>query len=314
MAYIRPVGSFSLLFFFKEEKKRRAWETPPTTPFGFFLLFLIHSSAVAQRFFLVCVCLCVCVCLFACEWLMGVGRRPAKQVFKPLITRMLASSCCCCCSFWLRMLKLLMPGPPHTARGYCFSLSLFCARLACGLFLDFYLSVFFWLPIRLILIHFWSVPGYWLIFFLFSLSFQKTKQNTNSAIFPVCVLVLVLFFLPGGVCYSFFNLIFSPPLSVCVAYSSYFLFFILFSSAGWVSLFLSGCVLDLMAIRLWGGGGGWRRFGVYRRLLPETGVFAFRLAITAPLQSCPTSAVSRLKKEQQQHICVCVCVCVACAW
>jgi hypothetical protein len=138
---------------------------------------------------------------------------------------MRASSCCCCCSFWLRMLML---GPPHTARGYCFSLSLlrppglrsFFGFLFVRLFLIAHQIDFDSLLIRSrILTH----------LFLFSLFFYPfKKQNTNSAIFPVCVLVLFLFFCLAASAILFFYLIFSPPLSVCVAYSSYFLFLFYF--------------------------------------------------------------------------------------
>lgn len=73
---------------------------------------------------------------------MGVGRRPAKQVFQTLNNanaRLLL----------LLLLFLLVAdaeiadawAPPHSTRLLLFPL--FCARLACGLFLDFYLSVFF---------------------------------------------------------------------------------------------------------------------------------------------------------------------------
>lgn len=118
---------------------------------------------------------------------MLAGVQPNK-FFKPLITRMRASSCCCCCSFWLRMLKLLMPGPPPPTQHAVIAfpsllrppgLRSFFGFLFVRLFLIAHQIDFDSLLIRSrILTH----------LFLFSLSFKKkTKQNTNSAIFPVCV-------------------------------------------------------------------------------------------------------------------------------
>lgn len=139
---------------------------------------------------------------------------------------MRASSCCCCCSFWLRMLKLLMPGPPHTARGYCFSLS----------FAPAWPAVFFWI---FICPSFFDCPSDWFwftfdpfpdidsSFSFFSLLSKKNKTKHKFRNFPcVCVLVLFLFFFClAASAILFFNLFFSPPLSVCVAYSSYFSIF-----------------------------------------------------------------------------------------
>lgn len=108
-------------------------------------------------------------------------------------------------------------------------------------------------------------------------------------LFPVCLCLAGLEFLFCRVKLLFFFFFF--PVWLILVF-----FFCFYLRGGFCSSsFLVVCPgLFGGNIRLWGRG-GWRRFGVYRRLLPETGVFAFRLAITAPFQSCPTSAVSRLR-------------------
>lgn len=129
----------------------------------------------------------------------------------------------------------------------------------------------------------------------------------------MCVLVLVLFFLPGGVCYSFFNLIFSPPLSVCVAYSSYFLFFYF--------IFLCGVGFSL-PFWLCPGLDGHQTMRRRRRM---TAIWSLSTPPTRNGRLCLSSrhyrSVAKLsnvscqstkKRATTTHMCVCVCLCCLC--